>query len=46
MFKIEIKNICPSKKELVLSVYNNCIDEDDGLKVVNGNSKIVGIFYN
>ena len=45
--KIEIKKYLPvsQKLELVLSVYNSCIDEDNGLKVVNGNSKEIALVY-
>lgn len=45
--KIEIKKYLPvaQKLELVLSVYNSCIDEDNGLKIVNGNSKEIALVY-
>ncbi len=45
--KIEIKKYLPvaQKLELVLSVYNSCIDENNGLKVVNGNSKEIALVY-
>lgn len=45
--KIEVKKYLPvsQKLKLVLSVYNSCIDENNGLKVVNGNSKKIALVY-
>lgn len=45
--KIEIKKYLPiaQKLELVLSIYNSCVDEDNGLKIVNGNSKNIALVY-
>ncbi len=45
--KIKIEKYLPiSKKlELVHSIYNSCINEDDGLKVVNNNSKMIAFVY-
>ena len=45
--KIEVKKYLSvsQKLELVLSVYNSCIDEDNGLKVVNRNSKEIALVY-
>lgn len=45
--EVEIKRYLPIEKklELALSVYSSCVDDDNGLKTINGNSKDIALVY-